>query len=302
MTDEGEPLLMFDDLARVPLDWPHRAFSRSIQCGALNWHVQVAGSGPTLLLLHGTGAAAHSWADLIPELAKVATVVVPDLPGHGYTRGASMAALSLPQIAAALEALLEALELSAPVVVAGHSAGAALALRWALDHRQPPQGIIGFSPSLVAPPALYMQFVAPFLVPLATSPWVAGMLASMSTRTRMVERLLDSTQSTISAAQRARYATLFSDAAHVRGAMGFMAAADLPAIMASAHRLASLDIATTFVLGTRDEWVPEHKLREVIGQHFPKATVLRWDGGHILHEERHADATALISAMLRALA
>ena len=40
-----------------------------------------------LLLLHGTGAATHSWRALAPLLAERFTVVAPDLPGHGFTTG-----------------------------------------------------------------------------------------------------------------------------------------------------------------------------------------------------------------------
>ena len=39
------------------------------------------GRGPVLWLLHGTGAASHSWRALVPRLAPSFTLVVPDLPG-----------------------------------------------------------------------------------------------------------------------------------------------------------------------------------------------------------------------------
>ena len=60
--------------SRLPAGWPHREFSRSLRVGALDWHVQVAGQGPVLLLLHGSGASAHSWAGLLPALVKDTTV------------------------------------------------------------------------------------------------------------------------------------------------------------------------------------------------------------------------------------
>ncbi len=45
-------------------DWPHREASRFVEAAGLRWHVQEFGSpdAPTLLLLHGTGAATHSVA------------------------------------------------------------------------------------------------------------------------------------------------------------------------------------------------------------------------------------------------
>ena len=65
--------------------WPNRESSRFVDCDGLRWHVQRAGRGPDLLLLHGTGSATHSWAGLLPRLATRFRVIAPDLPGHGFT-------------------------------------------------------------------------------------------------------------------------------------------------------------------------------------------------------------------------
>ena len=73
------------DWERDGADWPNRAASRFVTVGAMRWHVQVMGSGPVLLLLHGTGASSHSWRDLAPRLARHFTVLAPDLPGHGFS-------------------------------------------------------------------------------------------------------------------------------------------------------------------------------------------------------------------------
>ena len=286
--------------ARLPADWPHRESSRSVAVGGLDWHVQVAGRGPTVLLLHGTGSSAHSWADVLPALARDATVVAPDLPGHGYTTGATPASLSLPRIATALDALLDALQVAPVALVAGHSAGAALAIRWALAAPRPPRGIVGFNPSLVPPPAAYTTLLAPVVTPIATSSLVTSWIASLATRAGLVRGLLDSTRSTIPEAQRARYARLFRDPAHVRGTMGFMAAADLPALLEAGPRLA---VPATFVLGIADEWVPERPLRAVIARSFPAAAVERWEGGHLLHEADPDRAAQLLRGVLaRAIA
>lgn len=81
-------------------DWPNRGSSRFVEAGGLRWHVQVMGEGPALLLLHGTGAATHSWRDIAPLLAKTHTVVAMDLPGHGFTAmPARPTDCSLPQVA-----------------------------------------------------------------------------------------------------------------------------------------------------------------------------------------------------------
>jgi magnesium chelatase accessory protein len=283
-------------LTRVPADWPYRAFSRSISSGSLEWHVQVLGSGPVVVLLHGTGSSAHSWADVTPSVAAVATVVAPDLPGHGFTTGASIASLSLPRIAVELEKLLALLNVGAPALIAGHSAGAALAIRWALQGATPPRAIVGFNPSLVAPPASYTKVLGALITPIATSVPVTSVIAAAAARTSLVDRLLASTGSVVPEAQRRRYAELLKRAANVRGAMGLMAAADLPALVRDAG---DIDRSMTFAVGSNDRWVPERSLLAVINRAFPRAAVQRWDGGHVMHEVDPARAAALICAALR---
>ena len=51
-------------------DWPNSAASRFVAAGGLTWHVQDIGSGPVLLLVHGTGASTHSWRKLVARLQK----------------------------------------------------------------------------------------------------------------------------------------------------------------------------------------------------------------------------------------
>lgn len=283
------------DCGRIPPDWPHRTLSRCLRVGAIDWHVQVAGRGPTVLLLHGTGSSSHSWADVLPLLTASARVVVPDLPGHGHTLVEPGSPLALAAIAQALEALVEALAQPGPLLVAGHSAGAAIALHMALGPGTSLRHVVGFAPSLVPPPALYMALLAPLVTPVATSPRFTGWLATMATHTRLVNGLLDSTRSTIPQAQRERYAALFRDPAHVQGTMRFMAAADLPHLLDAA---AALTTRCTFVLGAQDPWVPEHALRRVAEAHFPRARLERWEGGHLLHEAEPERAARRIATIL----
>jgi magnesium chelatase accessory protein len=299
----------------VPADWPNRALGRQVRAGGYAWHVQVSPpprpDAPVLLLLHGSGASAHSWAGLLPVLALEAGVVAPDLPGHGFTRGGEGEKLSLAHVAQALQALLGELEVR-PALVAGHSAGAALALRWALLDEpaagaaaEAPTGaapggaapsIVGFAPSLVPPAAVYTNLLGPLLTPLLTAGPVAWLTAAWSGPLGLVDRLLDSTGSNLGPVGRARYATLFRDPAHVQGVLSFMAAADLPGLLAEARPLAP---RCRFVLGERDAWVPQAALTEVLDRRLPGAERLLWPEGHLMHEERPEDASGLMLETLR---
>ena len=68
--------------------------------GAVREHVQRLGRGPSMLLLHGTGASTHSFRDLLPALAEHFDVLAPDLPGHGFTARPDDPQLPLYAIAA----------------------------------------------------------------------------------------------------------------------------------------------------------------------------------------------------------
>jgi magnesium chelatase accessory protein len=285
---------------RVPGDWPGREWGREVEAGGLSWfvlHLPAAGVATgTLLLLHGTGASAHSFVPLLPALRAALPalhLVVPDLPGHGFTRGAALGTLTLPRMAADLGTLLSALKLPPLSGVAGHSAGAALALRMALDGLAPGAALTGFAPSLVAMPAFYMSFVAPLVNPFATSGPVASFIASVAGASGLIDRLLDSTGSRLPEAQRQPYRRLFADAAHVRGSVGFMAAADLPALLADCARLTH---PCRFALGDHDAWVPRRSLQPVLREHLPKAEAEVWPAGHLLHETEPERAAAFIAA------
>ena len=55
----------------------------------MSLHVDHAGAGPDLVLLHGWGMHSGSWAEEIPELARRFHVHAIDLPGHGYSRNSA---------------------------------------------------------------------------------------------------------------------------------------------------------------------------------------------------------------------
>lgn len=48
-------------------------------------HYYITGSGPPLLLIHGTPKTNYYWYKLVPLLSQHFTIVAPDLRGFGYT-------------------------------------------------------------------------------------------------------------------------------------------------------------------------------------------------------------------------
>ncbi len=273
--------------------WPNAASSRFIEAAGVRWHVQVAGTGPAVLLLHGTGGASHSWGDVLPLLARDRTVIVPDLPGQGFS-SALPEPPTITTMARAVRALCASLSLE-PTVAAGHSAGAAVLLAIARDALLPLRGIAGFGAALVAPPAAYRELVAPLITPFVTSSLTASLGAALGAQPFITDSLLSATGSPVPEAQRARYRALFAAASHVSGSMALMAHWDLAGLMDSLATAALPPI--TLVHGTRDGFVPIAELRKAAAR-IPSATVVAWEGaGHLLHEERPGETEAVIRAI-----
>jgi abhydrolase domain-containing protein 6 len=91
------------------------------------------GEGRPLVLLHGSGDSAGTWAAAASELIGDYRLLIPDLAGHGASEPVD-GILPMATIVAALEALLDQVDLDAPVL-AGNSMGAWLAMLYA--HKYP---------------------------------------------------------------------------------------------------------------------------------------------------------------------
>jgi magnesium chelatase accessory protein len=263
--------------------WPNAAASTFVEAGSLRWHVQRAGAGPAILLLHGTAGATHAWRDVLPMLAERHTVVAPDLPGHGFTaQPAQQGTLSLPGMAAAVTALLDALGVR-PRTVVGHSAGAAILVRMALDGALPDARLlVGLNAALVAPPALASTLAGPLFRGLFTNAWLAGLVSRIAQPAGITEALLRSTGSRLDAGMIACYEALLASPAHVRAALTMMAHWDVPELLRDVH---ALRLPALLLAGDADRWIPASETARVL-RYLPGAQLERVAGqGHLMHEE-----------------
>lgn len=270
-----------------PDSWPFREHSRAIDAAGVRWHVQRLGVGPVLLLLHGSGGSTHSWSHCISALTARFTVLAVDLPGHGFSNVSAQTdslgdVYSLGGMARALRVLLDTVGLE-PAHAAGHSAGAAVLVRMALDGLYRGQRIVGFNPALIAPPTPYVEFLAPLIAPIAESSLVARGAAWLARSTSVIPTMLGSTGSTLSADDEARYAFLCTREAHCHAALAMMSRWDLPTLVRDA---ATLTVPMDVYAGTNDRWIPYRDLAASI-RRMPSATLHTVDGaGHLIPEER----------------
>jgi magnesium chelatase accessory protein len=208
-----------------------------MQAGGMRWHVQIAGTGPVLLLLHGTGASTHSWRDLLPLLARDFTLITPDLPGHGFS-GAPTAreSFSLPGMARLTSQLLAQLQMT-PTLVVGHSAGAAIAARMALQGDLDSAQLVSLNGALLPLPGMPVPLFLLAGRMMAATSVLSRLFARRATDPAMVRRLIGGTGSQLDARGHALYQRLVSDPVHVRNTLSMMANWDLRPLQLDLPRL-----------------------------------------------------------------
>lgn len=282
------------DWNREGLIWPHRGASTFIDVGKARWHVQRMGSGPPLLLLHGTGASVHSWRGLMPLLAQNYTVIAPDLPRHAFTQGHDAYAMSLPAMAREVSALLDTLEVE-PAAIIGHSAGAAVALQLALDHAYAGP-IVGLNAALRPFPGALAQIFPAVAKTLFANPLVPRIFTGSIDLVGGAERFLwRSTHSRIEAEGLACYRTLLKHPGHAGGALAMMANWDLPTLRT---RMGEVANPVLLLHGGNDPAIPPEWARDAQGW-LPNARLELLPGlGHLAHEEDPDKAAALIAGFL----
>jgi pimeloyl-ACP methyl ester carboxylesterase len=105
---------------------------------------ESASGTPALVFVHGWQADHAVWRDAIDFLGPKMHTVAVDLRGSGESRNAAQP-YRLERFAADLRELVDALQLGS-VVVVGHSMGATVALRFAVDAPEATRGLVLIAP------------------------------------------------------------------------------------------------------------------------------------------------------------
>jgi magnesium chelatase accessory protein len=229
--------------------------------------------------LHGTAASTHSWAGLAPLLAEKFDVVAIDLPGHGFSSSLKKSA-TIENVCVAINALLALMAIE-PTIIVGHSAGAAIGVKLAID-RPDLRLLVGVSPALT-PFDGAAGFVFPMMAKLIhLNPASAPMIAAAAGDRRRVERLISQTGSKLSAEGVELYARLLRYPGHIRGALSMMAGWDLSTMP---DQLAKLRCGALFIIGGNDKATPPKSI-ETAAAFAAHADCWTVEGlGHLLHEE-----------------
>jgi magnesium chelatase accessory protein len=270
--------------------------SRFVEAGGIRWHVQQTGRGPPLLLVHGTGASTHSWRDLMPILATEYSVTAADLPGHGFTGGVGAARSSIAGMSGSMADLLRTLQI-APEYCVGHSAGAVILCRMALDRHIAPRIILSINGAFVPLAGAAGVLYSPIARFLAASPLASRLIARRARNAVTVAHIIANTGSTLDAAGIELYARLVSNPGHLVGTLRMMGNWDLRAFE---RELPRLETPLALMVGENDRTVAPRQALEV-QQLVAHAAIYGLPGlGHLAHEERPALVAQEILKICRA--
>lgn len=117
-----------------------------VETNGIRMAVYEAGTGPTIVLLHGFPELAYSWRNQISALADAGYhVIAPDLRGYGRTdRPAAVEDYDLANLTRDLVGLLDELDIERAVWM-GHDWGGILAWQMALFHEERTLGVISIT-------------------------------------------------------------------------------------------------------------------------------------------------------------
>ncbi len=125
--------------------------SAELQAGPYRLRYFEAGSGPSLVLVHGLGSnALVEWGRLLPTLARRYHVYAPDLPGFGRSERPGEADYGIPMQVEAVRAFMQAAGVPRARVV-GISMGGWIVARLAGEHPELVERLVVVAPAGMRP-------------------------------------------------------------------------------------------------------------------------------------------------------
>jgi pimeloyl-ACP methyl ester carboxylesterase len=261
--------------------WSRRKLSRaglqkrsaSGPLGTLTWW--SGGQGPVVVLLHGAGDHAGTWALAAPALVADHRVVVPDLPGHGDSSPPD-GPLTLAQIVDGLSAVLDHEAPGTRVALVGNSMGGWVALLFAVQH-----------------PGRVRHLV------LENATGIRGEGSPLELVPTSCAQAQDLADKVLGAAARPLPAFVLDDMIRElsRGAVARLLESDWERFLLDG-RLGEIAAPVDLIWGERDGILPLAMAERTAAQLHDARLHVVPGGGHILHRDRAADFSDVLARVL----
>jgi len=118
------------------------ASARAASVDGIELHSESAGSGPTIIFVHGWTCDTSSWREQMPAFDDDYRVIALDLPGHGSSGSPPPDGFSMDLFARAVEAV-RAEAGAERVVLVGHSMGVPVIRQYAIRYPEHVAGLVG---------------------------------------------------------------------------------------------------------------------------------------------------------------
>jgi pimeloyl-ACP methyl ester carboxylesterase len=293
MTPDSEPARAFAAAEQKLLD-DYRVTARSRRLDladpALAVRVLETGAGEPLVLLHGSGMSAPTWAPVLPHLQDRAVHAF-DLPGFGLSDGCDYSGRPLRRHAVAqVTSMLDALGLER-TAIAGTSLGAMWALCFALERPERVRSVVALGVPAVSLPgmrgnAYFRAMTTPGVRALVSRAPAPGSVkatrrAAVGAMGRHAVEHLPDSYFELMRATMAMPAWRLAMSSHLNRAM--RSGRPLPENLLSDDELRSIEVPVHFIAGDDDVYggpeiveraaalMPEAEVTVVAGGHAPFA-------------------------------
>ena len=198
-------------------------------------------------------------------------------------------------MATALKALIKEMGVC-PCIVAGHSAGAAILARMAIDNVISPRWLVSLNGAILPLGGLSGIVFSPLARLFSMSTFGSRFFTWRAADKRVVERLLHGTGSNIDERGIELYTRLFRNPAHVAATLNMMANWDLHELM---RDLPFLEATLAMIVGDNDKTIPPRDAERL--SHMVHKTKISSLGGlgHLAHEENPQAVAHIISRLVR---
>lgn len=249
-----------------------------------------AGTGPTLILVHGFASSMYSWSDVIGPLSARFDVVALDLPGFGAS--SQPADLSFDDQPRAVLGLMDALGIG-KAHFGGSSMGGALSLILAARHPERVDRVV----ILDAPGFAVRPDERPLLVRLLGTPVAAALAPHLPVRrvlTRATLKYLIVDSSRVTEERVDEYMAPLQRPGALEAIRSLLGSRVDERFVAD---LARIQAKTLVVWGRYDRWLPLSDADRFVAA-LKGATKVVMETGHLPQEEKPAEVAQLIGEFL----